>query len=250
LAVEWGRARRHASLRQVPPLETSIHARRILVHMGLIGCAVLGPWAGRDAIMSGYIGYPIPLIPLPVDWRPTRASAEHELKIIRQFSRNPWHQHQRITVGWFVKGLICPPATVLRSSCPRRSWPSRSEWTCIGAGRNGSARRPRGLGHADLPVAWRVDRCNAPCSWPSRWRRWRSGSSTPRPTLFGATSWLLAAGGAHFSWREWASGAGAAPCDGGVLAAATLVLMFLDGAMPPRDRPGIYRLPRCRSKPF
>jgi len=72
-----------------PPVISGRFRRPEVLKAGFLAMALLGIWAIRGIILTGYPAYPLQIGPLPVDWRVPPAQAQGELAWARIYGRWP-----------------------------------------------------------------------------------------------------------------------------------------------------------------
>ncbi len=73
--------------------------RKTLAWVGLCGALLLGPWALRGVISTGYLAFPIQQISFPVAWRTPSSIVVYEANAIRAYARKPVIQRSDKVLG-------------------------------------------------------------------------------------------------------------------------------------------------------
>ena len=81
--------------------------KRVLVLSVFVVVGLWGTWAFRSAVMTGYLAYPVDVLPLPVDWRVPETQVSAEIEWTRFFGQ--WYHD-------------VPRGITLRSTEPDSGW--------------------------------------------------------------------------------------------------------------------------------
>ena len=167
--------------------------RRLLLAFSLCGAAFLIPWAARDLVLSGYVGYPLPWFTLPLRWRIPLPAVLEEKDVIYGFARDPCES--------------------LKSIWPLQSWSWFPDWaTYVATYQKFDILLPLGLVGVALVVAlWQRRRGVAPAARPmGLFMVFPIGAlvfwfvTAPHPRFAGGAFWILAAGANAFILARFA----------------------------------------------
>jgi hypothetical protein len=165
------------------------HGLRMLAVAAAIALAVLGPWAARGIVLSGYPLYPLALGGADVAWRVPRSLAMSEANWIKSWARRPGAAWTEVlgTWTWFRPWLRGLPADVVRAGLLVSSVGAAAGVYRLLAGRRAGAR---------FPKAW-------PFLVPAAGSLIFWFFTAPDPRFAGAAWWVLAVGTVVLVAVEW-----------------------------------------------
>ena len=211
---------------------------RLLCGTALCGAAILIPWAARDLLLSGHVGYPLPWLTLPLPWRVPLPAVRAEMIEIR--------------------GLACDPREVFKP-WPVRGWGWIPRWASyMNTFQKFDLFLPLGMVALAMAMAlWQRRRGIAPVGSRSMWLFlalpipallfWFF--TAPHPRFAGGLFWILAAGANAFILARFGTRLRVALAVGMVLLSALFAAPTLPFQWPGPER-GFPAIPRVEAVPF